>query len=568
MAADRWNLIRLIPAEGGIMESIPVASLRRRHVETAPIDHVVEAPHPQQRRVVREAPPLPHGWQGDDDIVLVPSLEVTTAEGSIDLPTSLPGAALGSGGLPRVREHVLHRRYGSTVARTLPEGPLPHGAADRPTYAAATGVLTQRTLARRKLASWELRFVAAREQVALERVLDDVAHGRAVVPANPNHPELEPTIIGRNYRTKVNVNLGASSMRADIDEELAKVAVALQGGADTIMDLSTGTKLAWVREWIVRNSPVPVGTVPIYEALDRVGGRPERLSWSLFAEVLEEQALQGVDYVTVHAGLLRDYVALAAGRTTGIVSRGGSLMAAWSQHHRRENFLFEHFDELLAIAGRYDLTLSLGDGLRPGSTADANDEAQLAELRTLGDLARRAGEIGVQAMIEGPGHVPLHKIAENALLEQELCDDAPFYTLGPLAVDVAAGWDHVSSAIGAAVIGAHGAAMLCYVTPKEHLGLPNPEDVRAGLIAYRIAAHAADLAKGIGGAQAWDDAMSRARYEFRWNDQFALAIDPMGAQAHHDESLPARAAKEAEFCSMCGPNFCAMAHSHRALHDA
>lgn len=548
------------------MNTIPVASLRRRHVDEAPTDHVVQAAHPQQRRVVREAPPLPHDLSGDDDTVLVPFLEVATAEGPVILPTSLPGAPLGSDGLPQVRAQVLRHRYGATVTRTLP-GPLPNGAPARPTYA-ANQILTQRTLARRGFGSWELRFVAAREQVTLERVLDDVASGRAVVPANPNHPELEPTIIGRNYRTKVNVNLGASSVRADIDEELAKVAVALQGGADTIMDLSTGTKLAWVREWILRNSSVPVGTVPIYEALDRVGGRPERLSWSLFAEVLEEQALQGVDYVTVHAGLLRDYVPLAARRTTGIVSRGGSLMAAWSQHHQRENFLFEHFDELLAIAGRYDLTLSLGDGLRPGSTADANDEAQLAELRTLGDLARRAGEVGVQAMIEGPGHVPLHKIAENALLEQELCDDAPFYTLGPLAIDVAAGWDHVSSAIGAAVIGAHGAAMLCYVTPKEHLGLPNPEDVRAGLIAYRIAAHAADLAKGINGAQAWDDAMSRARYEFRWNDQFALAIDPAGAQAHHDESLPARAAKDAEFCSMCGPNFCAMAHSHRALHDA
>jgi len=535
----------------------------RRRVGIAPREIPVDPLHHHHRRVVREAPPLPADQPGDPDPVHVPWLEVTTGEGSIDLPTTLPPAPLGGAGLPQPRRAVLARRYGLSVGRVLPHDPLPANA-QRPTYAGSSS-LTQRLLARRGVASWELRFVAAREGVALTRVLSDVAAGRAVVPANPNHPELEPTIIGRRYRTKINVNLGASSVRANIDEELAKVAVALQGGADTIMDLSTGTELAWVREWILRNSSVPVGTVPIYEALDRVDGRPERLSWQLFAEVLEEQALQGVDYVTVHAGLLREFLPLAAPRVTGIVSRGGSIMAAWSSHHGRENFLFEHFEDLLAIAARYDVTLSLGDGLRPGSTADANDAAQLAELRTLGELARVAGELGVQVMIEGPGHVPIHRIAENAELEQELCDDAPFYTLGPLAVDVAAGWDHISSAIGAAMIGASGAAMLCYVTPKEHLGLPNPEDVRQGLIAYRIAAHAADLAKGVPGAQRWDDAMSRARYEFRWEDQFALAIDPLGARAHHDESLPAPAAKEAAFCSMCGPQFCAMAHSHRAL---
>jgi len=535
-----------------------------RRGRRAPEGGIVDPLSPRHRRVELEAAPLPEGIRGDGDVVRVPMLAVATEEGEVLLPTSLPPGPLGADGLPRVRAEVLARRYGRPGrTRSLPQGPLPR-ASERHVHEAAVP-LTQRTLARDGYASWELRFVAAREQRSLAEVVADVAEGRAVVPANPNHPELEPTIIGRTYRTKVNVNLGASSVRADLEEELAKVALALRGGADTIMDLSTGGDLAWVREWILRNASVPVGTVPIYEALERVGGRPERLTFALVAEVIEEQALQGVDYMTIHAGIRREHLELVRRRVTGIVSRGGSLLAAWCAATGRENFLYEQFDEILDLAARFDITLSLGDGLRPGSVADANDDAQFSELATLGELARRAGSRGVQVMIEGPGHVPIDKIAENTARERDLCADAPFYTLGPLATDVAAGWDHVSSAIGAGLIGARGAAMLCYVTPKEHLGLPGPDDVWAGLVAYRIAAHAADVAKGLPGAREWDDAMSRARYTFRWEDQFALSVDPEAAQRHHDESLPANAAKHASFCSMCGPRYCAMRHAHEAL---
>ncbi|MDA8397919.1 MAG: phosphomethylpyrimidine synthase ThiC [Actinomycetota bacterium] len=419
-------------------------------------------------------------------------------------------------------------------------------------------VATQRHYARSRVITEEMRFAALREGVDPEVVREELAAGRAILPANINHPESEPMIIGKRFLVKVNANIGNSSVSSSIAEEVDKLTWATRWGADTVMDLSTGPDIHTTREWIIRNSPVPIGTVPIYQALEKVNGSPEELSWELYRDTLIEQAEQGVDYVTVHAGVLLRYVPLAAGRLTGIVSRGGSIMAAWCLAHHRENFLYENFDELCAIAAAYDVALSLGDGLRPGSVADANDEAQFSELRTLGELTEVAWRHDAQVMIEGPGHVPLHKIPENVALQQQLCHEAPFYTLGPLTIDVAPGYDHITSAIGAAVIGMHGTAMLCYVTPKEHLGLPGREDVKQGMIAYKIAAHAADLAKGHPGAQDWDDALSKARFEFRWGDQFNLGIDPETAQAFHDETLPATPAKTAHFCSMCGPKFCAM----------
>ncbi len=419
-------------------------------------------------------------------------------------------------------------------------------------------VATQRHYARSGVITEEMRFAALREGVDPEVVREELAAGRAILPANINHPESEPMIIGKRFLVKVNANIGNSSVSSSIAEEVDKLTWATRWGADTVMDLSTGPDIHTTREWIIRNSPVPIGTVPIYQALEKVNGSPEELSWELYRDTLIEQAEQGVDYVTVHAGVLLRYVPLAAGRLTGIVSRGGSIMAAWCLAHHRENFLYENFDELCAIAAAYDVALSLGDGLRPGSVADANDEAQFSELRTLGELTEVAWRHDAQVMIEGPGHVPLHKIPENVALQQQLCHEAPFYTLGPLTIDVAPGYDHITSAIGAAVIGMHGTAMLCYVTPKEHLGLPGREDVKQGMIAYKIAAHAADLAKGHPGAQDWDDALSKARFEFRWGDQFNLGIDPETAQAFHDETLPATPAKTAHFCSMCGPKFCAM----------
>ena len=404
----------------------------------------------------------------------------------------------------------------------------------------------------------EMRFVALREGVAPEVVRHELAAGRAILPANVNHPESEPMVIGRRFLVKVNANIGNSSVTSSIADEVDKLTLATRWGADTVMDLSTGPNIHTTREWIIRNSPVPIGTVPIYQALEKVDGQPEDLSWELYRDTLVEQAEQGVDYVTVHAGVLLRYVPLTAERVTGIVSRGGSIMAAWCLAHHEENFLYTHFEEMCEIMAAYDVAFSLGDGLRPGSVADANDEAQFAELRTLGELTEVAWRHDVQVMIEGPGHVPLHKIAENVTLQQEVCHEAPFYTLGPLTTDVAPGYDHVTSAIGAAVIGMHGTAMLCYVTPKEHLGLPDRDDVKQGMIAYKIAAHAADLAKGHPGAQAWDDALSKARFEFRWEDQFNLAVDPDTARSYHDETLPAAPAKTAHFCSMCGPKFCSM----------
>ncbi|RFS82371.1 phosphomethylpyrimidine synthase ThiC [Actinomadura spongiicola] len=423
---------------------------------------------------------------------------------------------------------------------------------------ATGGAVTQRAYARRGEITPEMEFVALREGVAPEFVRDELAAGRAVLPANVNHPEIEPMIIGRNFLVKVNANIGNSAVASSIEDEVEKMTWATRWGADTIMDLSTGRDIHTTREWILRNSPVPVGTVPLYQAVEKVGGDPAELTFDVFRDTVIEQAEQGVDYMTVHAGVLLPYVPLTARRKTGIVSRGGSIMAAWCLAHHEENFLYTNFRELCEIFAAYDITWSLGDGLRPGCIADANDEAQFAELRTQGELTRIAAEFDNQVMNEGPGHVPMHKIKENVDLQREWCDDAPFYTLGPLTTDIAPGYDHITSAIGAAMIGWYGTAMLCYVTPKEHLGLPDRDDVKAGVIAYKIAAHAADLAKGHPGAQAWDDALSDARFDFRWEDQFNLSLDPDTARAFHDATLPAAPAKTAHFCSMCGPHFCSM----------
>jgi phosphomethylpyrimidine synthase len=430
---------------------------------------------------------------------------------------------------------------------------------DRSPLRAATGkTVTQLHYARRGEITPEMEFVALREGVEPDFVRSEVARGRAIIPANINHPESEPMAIGRQFLVKINANIGNSAVSSSVEEEVEKLTWATKWGADTVMDLSTGADIHTTREWIVRNSPVPIGTVPIYQALEKVDGAAEDLSWEVYRDTIIEQAEQGVDYVTVHAGVRLAYVPLTATRVTGIVSRGGSIMAAWCLAHHRENFLYEHFDELCELLARYDVAFSLGDGLRPGSVADANDEAQLAELATLGELTKVAWGHDVQVMIEGPGHVPMHKIKENMELQLELCHEAPFYTLGPLTTDVAPGYDHITSAIGAAMIGWYGTAMLCYVTPKEHLGLPDRQDVKDGVIAYKIAAHAADLAKGHPTAQAWDDALSKARFEFRWQDQFELSLDPDTARKYHDETLPAEPAKTAHFCSMCGPKFCSM----------
>jgi phosphomethylpyrimidine synthase len=418
--------------------------------------------------------------------------------------------------------------------------------------------VSQMHYARRGIVTEEMRFVAIRENVDPEFVRSEIARGRAIIPANRRHPELEPMIIGRNFLVKINANIGNSAVSSSIADEVEKLHWATRWGADTVMDLSTGRDIHRTREAILRNAAVPIGTVPIYQALEKVDGVAEELNIDLFLETLEEQAEQGVDYFTIHAGVLLRYVPLTAARTTGIVSRGGSIMAKWCLAHHEENFLYTHFDAICELMKRYDVSFSLGDGLRPGSIADANDAAQFGELRTLGELTERAWAHDVQVMIEGPGHVPLHKIQENVDEQMKWCKEAPFYTLGPLTTDIAPGYDHITSAIGAAMIGAAGTAMLCYVTPKEHLGLPDREDVKQGVIAYKIAAHAADLAKAHPGAQARDDALSRARFEFRWEDQFNLALDPETARSYHDATLPQDAAKTAHFCSMCGPKFCSM----------
>lgn len=418
--------------------------------------------------------------------------------------------------------------------------------------------VTQMHYARQGIITPEMRYVALRENCDVEKVRTEVAAGRAIIPNNVNHPESEPMIIGREFLVKVNANIGNSAVTSSISEEVAKLEWASKWGADTLMDLSTGNDIHTTREWIIRNSPIPIGTVPIYQALEKVDGDANALTWEIYRDTVIEQCEQGVDYMTVHAGVLLRYVPLAADRVTGIVSRGGSIMAGWCLAHHQENFLYTHFDELCEIFAQYDVAFSLGDGLRPGSIADANDAAQFAELDTLAELTKRAWEYDVQVMVEGPGHIPLHKIRENVERQQELCDGAPFYTLGPLATDIAPGYDHITSAIGATEIARYGTAMLCYVTPKEHLGLPNRDDVKTGVITYKIAAHAADIAKGHPGATERDDALSKARFEFRWHDQFGLGLDPVTALEYHDETLPAEPAKTAHFCSMCGPKFCSM----------
>lgn len=449
-------------------------------------------------------------------------------------------------------KHTCRAAGAEEPRRRLPRPPAPAAPRSRrpgrdPARVRAPGEITP-----------EMEYVAIRENVSPEVVREEIAAGRAVLPANVNHPEIEPMIIGKRFLVKVNANIGNSAVTSSIEEEVEKMTWATKWGADTVMDLSTGRNIHTTREWVLRNSPVPIGTVPLYQALEKVDGRAEDLTWEIYKDTVIEQAEQGVDYMTVHAGVLLPYVPLTARRKTGIVSRGGSIMAAWCLAHHKENFLYTNFEELCEILATYDVTYSLGDGLRPGSIADANDAAQFAELKTLGELNTIAKRHNVQTMIEGPGHVPMHKIKENIDLQQEICEEAPFYTLGPLTTDVAPAYDHITSGIGAAMIAWWGTAMLCYVTPKEHLGLPNRDDVKTGVITYKIAAHAADLAKGHPGAQEWDDALSDARFEFRWEDQFNLALDPDTAREFHDETLPAEPAKTAHFCSMCGPKFCSM----------
>ncbi len=467
---------------------------------------------------------------------------------------------------------------GDRLARAFPVHHQPlRGTGDKP--------VTQYEFAKAGIITKEMIYVAHRENIGLakarkdaeeriaagesfgaelpafvtpEFVRDEIARGRAIIPANINHPEAEPMIIGRNFLVKVNANIGNSAITSSVEEEVDKMVWATRWGTDTVMDLSTGRNIHNTREWIIRNSPVPIGTVPIYQALEKCDGDPVKLTWEIFRDTLIEQAEQGVDYFTIHAGVRLSYVPLTAKRMTGIVSRGGSIMAKWCLHHHRESFLYTHFDEICDLMRSYDVSFSLGDGLRPGSIYDANDAAQFAELETLGELTKIAWDKGCQVMIEGPGHVPMHKIKVNMDKQLKECHEAPFYTLGPLTTDIAPGYDHITSAIGAAMIGWFGTSMLCYVTPKEHLGLPNRDDVKVGVITYKLAAHAADLAKGHPGAQAWDDAMSKARFEFRWEDQFHLALDPETAVRYHDETLPKQSAKVAHFCSMCGPKFCSM----------
>jgi phosphomethylpyrimidine synthase len=429
---------------------------------------------------------------------------------------------------------------------------------ERTKAAGFDGNHSQMHYARRGILTEEMRFIALRERVTPEFVQGEVARGRAIIPANVRHPETEPMIIGRNFLVKINANIGNSAVSSSIEEEVEKLQWAIRWGADTVMDLSTGKNIHETREWIIRNSPVPIGTVPIYQALEKVKGRPEKLDIDVFMETLVEQAEQGVDYFTIHAGVRLPFVPLTKDRVTGIVSRGGSIMAKWCLHHHKESFLYTEFERICEVMKKYDVSFSLGDGLRPGCLADANDAAQFAELRTLGELTEIAWKHDVQVMIEGPGHVAMDKIKENMDLQLRYCHEAPFYTLGPLTTDIAPGYDHITSAIGAAMIGWYGCAMLCYVTPKEHLGLPDKQDVKDGVIAYKIAAHAADVAKGHPGAQDRDNALSKARFEFRWHDQFNLSLDPVTARSFHDETLPAEGAKSAHFCSMCGPHFCSM----------
>jgi phosphomethylpyrimidine synthase len=548
--------------------------------------------YPEVRVPVREISQTPTRLAHRPDVAETPNPPVRVYDASGPYTDPAAKIDLRAGLQPTRRPWTLARgeveergRLSSLTARMHEEDPrlaglrFPHRR--RPLVAKPGRNVTQLHFARAGIITEEMEAVALREnlkaeaslaaqhpgqswgasiprEITPEFVRSEVARGRAIIPANINHPELEPMAIGRNFLVKINANIGNSAVTSSIEEEVEKLVWAIRWGADTVMDLSTGQHIHETREWILRNSPVPIGTVPIYQALEKVGGKAEDLSWEVFRDTLIEQAEQGVDYFTIHAGVRLAYVPLTASRVTGIVSRGGSILAKWCLAHHRENFLYTHFEDICDILKAYDVSFSLGDGLRPGSIADANDRAQFAELETLGALTRVAWKHDVQVMIEGPGHVPMHLVQENMTRQLAVCDEAPFYTLGPLTTDIAPGYDHFTSGIGAAMIGWFGTAMLCYVTPKEHLGLPNRDDVKEGVIVYKIAAHAADLAKGHPGAQARDNALSKARFEFRWEDQFNLALDPERARAFHDATLPAEGAKVAHFCSMCGPHFCSM----------
>ncbi len=557
---------------------------------------ITREPFPNSRKIYVQGKIYP--------FIRVPMREVSLGEGRLPLteydtsgPYTDPDVEIDiTKGLPPIRlQWILDRgdveelpNYSSEYTRQRLKDPktahIQFPNRRKPLRAKPGHRVTQMHYAKKGIITPEMEFVAIRENKRLELykeylarqhkgkdfgaqlpkeitpefVRQEVARGRAIIPCNINHPELEPMIIGRNFLVKINANIGTSPVTSSIAEEVEKMVWAIRWGADTVMDLSTGKFIHETREWIIRNAPVPIGTVPIYQALEKVGGKPEELTWEIFRDTLIEQCEQGVDYFTIHAGVRLRYIPLTAKRVTGIVSRGGSIIAKWCLAHHKENFLYTHFHEICEILAAYDVAISLGDGLRPGSIADANDEAQFAELETLGELTKIAWEHDVQVMIEGPGHVPMQLIKENMDKQLALCHEAPFYTLGPLVTDIAPGYDHIASAIGAALIGWYGTAMLCYVTPKEHLGLPNKEDVKQGVIAYKIAAHAADLAKGHPGAQIRDDLLSQARFEFRWEDQFNLSLDPETARAYHDETLPSPNAKVAHFCSMCGPKFCSM----------
>ena len=583
MNANPKDFLRLSDKQSGRHEPQPISGSRKIYVEGSRPD--IKVP---MRQIA-----LDDSQSGDD---ASPNTPVTVYDTSG--PYTDPDATLDfHAGLPPLREHWITARgdceelpaqssmFSRNRASQSGLDELRFPGHPRIRRAKAGHRVTQMHYARRGEITPEMEFVAIREnerretslspefgrrhsgnafgaqiprEVTPEFVRSEVARGRAIIPSNINHLELEPMIIGRNFLVKINGNIGNSAVTSSIEEEVEKMVWGIRWGSDTIMDLSTGKHIHETREWILRNSPVPIGTVPIYQALEKVDGKAEELTWELFRDTLIEQAEQGVDYFTIHAGVRLAYVPLTARRLTGIVSRGGSIMAKWCLAHHQENFLYSHFEEICEIMQAYDVSFSLGDGLRPGCIADANDEAQLAELKTLGELTQIAWQHDVQTMIEGPGHVPMHLIKENMDLQLEYCHEAPFYTLGPLTTDIAPGYDHITSAIGAAMIGWYGTAMLCYVTPKEHLGLPNKEDVREGIVTYRIAAHAADLAKGHPGAQLRDDALSKARFEFRWRDQFNLSLDPDKATAFHDETLPKESAKVAHFCSMCGPKFCSM----------
>ncbi|NMO19098.1 phosphomethylpyrimidine synthase ThiC [Pyxidicoccus fallax] len=578
---------RSLKVDGKVLEGIsrgPLPASRKVYVNGAL--------HPDVRVPLREISQTPtrHGHGPDAKETPNPPVYVYDSSGSYTDPSAPIDVKQG---LSPVRASWIAARgdteelprISSEYGRVREEDPrlagLRFGHRRKPRVAKKGGNVTQLHYARRGIITPEMEYVALRENLQVEASLaaqhpgqswgasiprvitpefvrDEVARGRAIIPANINHPELEPMIIGRNFLVKINANIGNSAVTSSIEEEVEKMVWSIRWGADTVMDLSTGRNIHETREWILRNAPVPIGTVPIYQALEKVGGKAEELTWELFRDTLIEQAEQGVDYFTIHAGVLLRYVPWTAKRLTGIVSRGGSIMAKWCLAHHQENFLYTHFEEICEIMKAYDVSFSLGDGLRPGSIADANDAAQFGELETLGELTKVAWKHDVQVMIEGPGHVPMHLIQENMTKQLAVCGEAPFYTLGPLTTDIAPGYDHFTSGIGAAMIGWFGTAMLCYVTPKEHLGLPDRDDVKEGVITYKIAAHAADLAKGHPGAQARDNALSKARFEFRWEDQFNLSLDPERARAFHDETLPAEGAKVAHFCSMCGPQFCSM----------